>query len=84
MSLRIIITELNRPFSPSMMASHRNPDCERYDKCLDKVIKKNWKSFSCSRCPRFKAYVKERERIKKKFGGYSILQRGYLYEEGVM
>jgi len=80
MSLRIVMTKLDRPFSLSHMAEHRNLDCKRYDKCLDKAIAKNWKSFSCSKCPRFKAQ-KEENKLIESFG-YSLGGGGQIYEEG--
>lgn len=81
MSLRVIITELERPsLSLSAMARHRNLDCIRYDKCLDKVVKKNWRSFSCVKCPIFKIYLEEMKKFKEE--KRSLIQGGVIYEEG--
>jgi len=80
MSLRVIMTELERPLiSLSVVSEHRNLDCARYDQCLDLAVKKNWKGFSCSRCPIFKAYLKERKKLEKEFR-YQL--QGGFYEEG--
>ena len=81
MSFRITMTELERPIiSLSSAVEHRHLDCFRYDKCLDRAIKKNWKSFSCSRCAVFKAYLKEKKELEEELK-YSI--RGAIYyEEG--
>ena len=66
MGLRVIITKLNHPLFFAESKRHRYLDCPRYEKCLNKAINKNWKSFSCAKCPWFKNYLKE-ERIIKKF-----------------
>jgi len=58
------------PISFSESGDNRHLDCLRYDKCLDIAYKKKWRSFSCSKCPRFKEYHREvaegknNERIK--------------------
>jgi len=48
---------INRP-----RISKKNPDgtieisdgCDRYSKCLDKADEKNWASFTCIKCQKFK------------------------------
>jgi hypothetical protein len=59
--LRVIVTRLNRQLFFSESDDHRHLDCPRYEKCLNKAIVKNWESFSCVKCPRFKAFLKEKE-----------------------
>ena len=62
MVLRAVITELDhRILSLSSARKHRHVDCKRYGKCLDKAISKNWKSFSCAKCPVYKNFLKEAE-----------------------
>ena len=69
MSIRIKRVKLDLPLTLRSVSQHRYMDCERYDKCLNKVIKKGWVSFSCSRCPKF---IK---RVKKK------INRRFIYEK---
>ena len=69
MSVRIKRIKLDYPLTLNLVSQHRYVDCERYDKCLNKVIKKGWVSFSCSKCPQF---IK---RIKQK------LNRRFIYEK---
>jgi len=84
MSLRIIITKLDWPIHISMVDKHRNLDCNRYEKCLDKAIRKNWRSFSCNRCSIFKAVLKEKVIIKEEeifecfAGGSSFYEEGFV------
>ena len=69
MSIRIKRIKLDFTLTLSSVSQHRYMDCERYDKCLSKVIRKGWVSFSCSKCPKFT------ERVKKK------VNRRFIYEK---
>jgi len=60
MKVRILRTELKNELILPMVSEHRHVNCSRYDKCLNKVIKKRWKSFSCSRCPVFRKYIRKK------------------------
>lgn len=31
--------------------SHRNLNCNHYDKCLDEAVRRGWQSFTCAKCP---------------------------------
>ena len=53
---------------------HRHPDCDVYNKCLNKAAKKNWRSFSCMECVLFKKYKKIRKQLLIKYN--EILQEG--------
>ncbi len=57
---RILRTELRSEIPVKRSSEHRFLDCKNYDKCLDKVIKKRWISFSCSLCPIYKDYIKSK------------------------
>ena len=82
MSFRVVMTELERPLlSLSSVAKHRNLDCDRYDKCLNKAIRKNWRSFSCAKCPIFKVHLEERKKLIKT-ENRPLVQGSVFYEEG--
>jgi hypothetical protein len=31
--------------------THRNLNCNQYDKCLDEAVRRGWQSFTCVKCP---------------------------------
>ncbi|HTP30347.1 MAG TPA: hypothetical protein VMK12_32415 [Anaeromyxobacteraceae bacterium] len=37
------------------VAKHRNLFCVWYDRCLDEAVDGSWASFTCEKCPLFKA-----------------------------
>ena len=38
---------------------HRYLECDRYDKCLSKVAKRHWVSFSCKKCSKYRKVKNE-------------------------
>jgi len=51
--------KLNYNLVPDIAKIHRYLYCDFYSKCLNKSIKKNWKTFSCVECGIFKKHKKE-------------------------
>ena len=79
------MTELERPLlSLSAVANHRNLDCDRYEKCLNRAVKKKWRSFSCAKCSIFKIHLEDMKRLKEEEGYILRVERNCFYETGFM
>ncbi len=43
---------IEKPLDQSVVNEHRRFDCASYSACLDLACALDWRSFSCTRCPR--------------------------------
>ena len=69
--------KLERTLNCYGVLSHRHPDCPFYNKCLNKAVKKRWKSFSCIECSFFKKYLKMRKELNKVVSNYKQKVENY-------
>jgi len=83
--MRIRIKKLNCLLSQKKSYEHRYLDCDHYEKCLNKAFEKNWVSFSCIKCPRFKAYKArlEKEIEEKGEADIGLISGGMVYDRGI-
>jgi len=58
--MRSFPIRLNFNLTPGITKIHRYLDCSLYSKCLNKAVRRKWKTFSCIECGIFKKYKKER------------------------
>jgi len=55
------MTKLYKSIDVDEVDKLRYLDCKHYEKCLNKAFKRNWISFSCSRCPEFRNFLKTKK-----------------------
>ena len=46
-------TKLRSLVSHEDVEKHRSLSCARYDGCLEKVLRRSWRSWTCEHCPLF-------------------------------
>ncbi len=44
---------LTQQLDPEDVARHRSVACTEYDGCLDVVLRRRWRSWTCARCKLF-------------------------------
>jgi hypothetical protein len=74
--------KLNRVLTLNQVYIHRHPFCKYDNKCLNKAIKNEWKSFSCLKCPFFRKYKKINQQKNEICGIYmqEIWSKSYIIQ----